>query len=310
MRASRWDVNRRELILAGAAGVASAALGTAAAATLPHRFAHGAFEIMVVSDGHLVLPASFLAPDAPAAERQAALAVAGQSGAQISSPTNCTLIRAGSDLILVDAGSGSHFMPTAGKLAENLEAAGIAREQIKTVVFTHGHPDHLWGLVDDLDDLTFPKASTVVAAPEWDFWTGDDAPRGLPAERVGFVTGARRNFARLKDKVRMVKPGDDIITGIRVIETHGHTQGHVSLEIAGGDGLIVVGDALTHPVISFQYPQWRPAADHEPERAGATRKRLLDRLATDKTRLIGFHLPYPGVGTVERKDGAYRFVPA
>jgi len=34
-----------------------------------------------------------------------------------------------------------------------------------------------------------------------------------------------------------------------------------------------------------------------------------DRLAADRSKLIGFHLPYPGVGTVERMDGAYRFVP-
>jgi hypothetical protein len=45
-----------------------------------------------------------------------------------------------------------------------------------------------------------------------------------------------------------------------------------------------------------------------PEQAAATRARLLDRLATDRAKLIGFHLPYPGVGIVERKDLAYRFV--
>jgi glyoxylase-like metal-dependent hydrolase (beta-lactamase superfamily II) len=84
----------------------------------------------------------------------------------------------------------------------------------------------------------------------------------------------------------------------------------VSLEVAGADGLLVTGDALTHPIISFQYPQWRTTADHEPDRAGATRAKLLDRLASDRTQLVGFHLPYPGVGRVERKDGAYRFVAA
>jgi glyoxylase-like metal-dependent hydrolase (beta-lactamase superfamily II) len=264
----------------------------------------------VISDGHLVLPTSFLAPDAPAEARAAALAAAGQRGEQFQSPTNVTLIRRGGDLILVDAGSGPNFMPTAGKLVENLEAAGIAADKITMVVFTHGHPDHLWGTVDGLDDLTFPNASYVVAAAEWDFWNGENAARGLPAERIAFVTAARRNYARIKDEVRMVKPGDDIVTGLRVVDTPGHTQGHVSLEVAGGDGLLVTGDALTHPVISFQYPQWRPAADHEPERAMATRAKLLDRLATDRMQLIGFHLPYPGIGRVERKDGAYRFVPA
>jgi glyoxylase-like metal-dependent hydrolase (beta-lactamase superfamily II) len=92
--------------------------------------------------------------------------------------------------------------------------------------------------------------------------------------------------------------------------THrGHTQGHVSLELPAGDELIVGGDALTHPLISFQHPGWKPPTDHLPDQAAATRLTLLDRLATDRCRLIGFHLPYPGIGTVERKDSAYRFVP-
>jgi hypothetical protein len=47
-----------------------------------------------------------------------------------------------------------------------------------------------------------------------------------------------------------------------------------------------------------------------PDQAIATRRKMLDRLATDRSKLIGFHLPYPGVGTVERKDAAYRFVAA
>ena len=65
---------------------------------------------------------------------------------------------------------------------------------------------------------------------------------------------------------------------------------------------------LTHLVISFQHPAWRVAVDHEADRAVSTRLRLLDRLATDKVRLLGAHLPFPGTGFVERKDGAYRFV--
>lgn len=278
------------------------------AAAAPHSFQHGAFELMVVSDGHLLLPTSFLAPEAPQAERAALLKAAGQGGQQFQSPTNVTLIRTASDLILVDMGSGDRFMPTAGKLWDNLQAAGIDKGKITKVVFTHGHPDHLWGTLDELDDLMLPNAACFFPAVEWDFWTGADALRGLPAERAGFVTGARRNLGRIKDKVTMVKPGDDIVTGVRVIATPGHTQGHISLELAGAKGLIVGGDALTHPLIAFQYPGWSNPADHEPERAITTRRRLLDRLAADRSRLIGFHLPYPGVGLVERKDGVYRFV--
>jgi hypothetical protein len=74
--------------------------------------------------------------------------------------------------------------------------------------------------------------------------------------------------------------------------------------------VIVLADALTHPTISFAHPEWKPAADHhDPERAVLTRKRLLERLATDRTQVIGFHLPFPGTGHVERSGTVYRFVP-
>jgi glyoxylase-like metal-dependent hydrolase (beta-lactamase superfamily II) len=301
-------LNRRALLAACATSFAARALPAFAAA--PYSLKHGTFELTIVSDGHLVLPTNFLAPDAPPDEREPLLKAAGQAGEQYNSPTNVTLIRAGSDLILVDMGSGDRFMPTAGKLWDNLREAGIDKGKITKVVFTHGHPDHLWGTVDELDELVTPDATFYVASAEWNFWNGDNAARGLAPERGGFVTGARRNYAAIKEKVKMLKPGDDIATGLRVIDTPGHTQGHVSLELAGGDGLIVGGDALTHPLISFGHPDWRPRADHVPDQAIATRRKLLDRLATDHCRLIGFHLPYPGIGTVERKDSAYRFVPA
>ncbi|HEY6860441.1 MAG TPA: MBL fold metallo-hydrolase [Pseudolabrys sp.] len=301
------NLNRRELLAASAASLVAQTLPALAAT--PFAFTHGAFEVSVVSDGHLVLPTTFLAPEAPSAERETLLKTAGQTGEQYNSPTNVTLIRAGSDLILVDMGSGDRFMPTAGKLWDNLKAAGIDKAKINKVIFTHGHPDHLWGTVDELDDLVMPEATFFVAGAEWDFWHGDNAARGLPTERAGFVTGARRNYAAIKDKVRLVRAGDEIIAGLRIVDTPGHTQGHVSLELAGGDGLIVGGDVLYHPLISFQHPEWKPAADHVPDQAAATRHKLLDRLAADRTKLIGFHLPYPGLGIVERKDNAYRFVP-
>jgi len=299
------NLTRRTLLAGTAASLAARAMPAFAA---PATFKHGDFDVTVVSDGHLVLPVSFLAPDAPAAERAALLKESGMTGEQYQSPTNITLVRKGDELILIDMGSGDRFMPSAGKLWDNLKAAGIDNAKITKVVFTHGHPDHLWGTVDELDDVVLPDARFYVAAAEWDFWQGSDATRGLPAERAGFVTGARRNYAAIKDRVAMVKPGDDIVTGLRVVATPGHTQGHVSLEIAGGDGLIVLGDAITHQLISFRHPEWRTAADHVPDQAAETRRKLLDRLAKDKTKLIGFHLPYPGVGVVERKDGAYRFV--
>ena len=268
--------------------------------------------MQVVSDGHFFLPTTYLLmPDSPAAERQAVLEAARPTNDQFQLPNNVAVIRSQSDLILVDAGTGPRHQPTAGKLASNLAAVGIQPADITMVVLTHAHPDHLWGVLDATDKPIYPKASYVIAAREWDAWfdPGVTLPPAMKERAASIVSGATNHLAHIKDKLRRVNGGDDIVSGVRVVETPGHTSGHISLELSGG-GLFISGDAVTHPIISFQYPSWKVPVDHDANTGVATRVRLLDRLATDKIRLIGAHLPFPGNGFVERKDGSYRFVPA
>jgi glyoxylase-like metal-dependent hydrolase (beta-lactamase superfamily II) len=204
-------------------------------------------------------------------------------------------------------------MRAAGKLLANMEAAGIDKASITKVVFTHAHPDHIWGTLDDFDESpNFPNASYVIAAAEWNFWTSDDAASKLPQDRQNFAPGAKRNLMRIKDRIKTIRPDEDAASGLRAIDTAGHTAGHIAIEITSGrETILVVGDALAHPVIAFAHPDWRPAADHhDADQAVAVRKRLLDRLATDRTPIIGYHLPFPGRGLVERVGSAYRYVQA
>src|SRR6266516_4482943 len=72
------------------------------------------------------------------------------------------------------SGAGGGWQPTAGKLVENLRAAGIDPAKVTKVVFTHAHPDHLWGVADDRGTLRFPNASYFVAGTEWNFWMAED----------------------------------------------------------------------------------------------------------------------------------------
>jgi glyoxylase-like metal-dependent hydrolase (beta-lactamase superfamily II) len=310
-------LSRRDFL----SGVSAAAVAVATGARLSHAWSgglqtvhkSGSLEVLVRSDGHFFLPTDFLiAPDSPPAERQAVLKAVRATDNQLQLPNNVAVIKGRSELILVDAGAGPRHQPTSGKLAENLKAAGIQAAAITSVVLTHAHPDHLWGVLDAGGDPIYPNATYVISARELDVWSDPNLLRTLPPalanERI--VSGASRHLARIKDKIKAVRGGDEIGSGVRVIETPGHTPGHISVELTGGDGLLIGGDALTHPVVSFQYPSWRVSVDHEADRAIATRLRLLDRLATDKVRLLGAHLPFPGTGYVERKDGAYRFVPA
>ena len=108
----------------------------------------------------------------------------------------------------------------------------------------------------------------------------------------------------------MVKDGDDIVTGIRVLDTAGHTPGHISVEVAGGEGLIITGDTMAVPEVYFPHPDWTFGFDADPAMAVTKRTAMLDRAATDKVKMLGYHWTYPGIGFAERDGTAYRFVPA
>src|SRR5579871_2822115 len=62
---------------------------------------------------------------------------------------NSFVVRSSSNVVLIDAGSGTTMGPTCGRLMENLAAAEIKPEDIDTILLTHIHPDHSNGLTDD-----------------------------------------------------------------------------------------------------------------------------------------------------------------
>jgi glyoxylase-like metal-dependent hydrolase (beta-lactamase superfamily II) len=306
----QFAFSRRDLMI-GVASLAAAGLWatTTSAQTAFYNFRHGDFDITVLSDGHLVLPTTIHGLDASREDVERLFKEAGLAPDQVKPATNPVLIRTRSDLILLDTGSGTNFQPTAGKLLDNLAAASIDPKSISKVVFTHAHPDHIWGTLGLGDELNFPNAAYYVSAVEWDFWMDPGLKTKLPEQMHVFVTGAQANLTAVKNIVTMVKPGDDIITGLSVLDSAGHTPGHISLLLAGREGLLIPADAITEPAVYFPHPEWRFAYDMDSNVAVANRKKLLDRAATDKMKMLGFHWPYPGLGFAERKGTAYRYVP-
>lgn len=280
------------------------------AAIAPFRRKVGMIEIMVLSDGTLEAPLSFVLPETAPDEAARLLSAHSLSPTGAPSQTNVTLVKAAEEIILIDAGSGSNFQPTAGKLGEALETAGIDPASVTKVVFTHAHADHLWGAIDDFDEERFPKASYVISSAEWDFWTDPNTLAAVPDWLKGMAQAAARILKRLEGRMERRGPGEAVARGLSYVETAGHTPGHVSVLVeSGGERLLVGGDVLTHPAISFARPAWRIGSDHDRDRAVRTRKRLLDQLVSDRLPLVGFHLSWPGHGMVERSGSAYRFVP-
>lgn len=308
MRPVPFTVPRRSF-LAGAAALAAAGTTIAgrAVAVPPRRFGHGKFQIDVFSDGFITLPDTVIAPDANAAERADIIRRLGGREGSADIPVNIPLIRTSEALILVDTGSGDKFQPTAGRLRDNLLAAGVAPESVTHVVLTHAHPDHAGGILRPDGTLTFPNAAYHVAAAEWDFWVEQDPAARYPG-LSGFVPGARRDLGAVAGRLVRLRDGDELVSGIRVLDTPGHTPGHISLELAGDDGLLITGDAITNVVASFEHPRWRFGFDTDQDQGIATRSRLIERAAAEKLRMLGYHWTSPGFAITERHGAAYRCV--
>ena len=268
-------------------------------------------KVDVLSDGNLRLPVSMLMSGAPQDEVKAFFDKHKLSMENLEPSCNLTLVRDGERVILFDAGSGTNFMPSAGKVTEALDAIGLDVSDITHVVFTHAHPDHLWGLLDDFDDPLFSEAEYFISKAEWDYWLNPQTITDIGEARQSFAAGAKRNLEAIEDQITRFDFEAEILPGIRAINTAGHTPGHASFEIrSGSQSVVVVGDVLTNPLYSFEKPHWASGSDQDQQMGIAARKSLLDQLHTDKMAMIGFHIPYPGIGRVEKVDNAYKFVAA
>lgn len=313
---AKSHMTRRRLMVGAAAVAAGARLGAPPASgqgsSTPHAIKVGDIEITVFSDGVFTQPLSVMLPSRPESEVEALYKQHQSVFAGLEAQVNVTLIRSGSQLILVDAGGGPDFLPTLGRLNDRLDAAGVKLEAIIKVVFTHAHGDHFWGVIDPLGGGTlFEKAQHIMTGAERDFWLRPDV-EGLVGEPFrSMAAGTHRHLKSIADRIQVASPGQEIAPGIALVDTAGHSPGHVSVHVrSGGEQLLIGGDALIQSVISFAAPDWRWGPDMDADRAITTRKFLLDRLSGEKIALLGYHLPWPGIGRAERRGTAYRFVPA
>jgi glyoxylase-like metal-dependent hydrolase (beta-lactamase superfamily II) len=274
----------------------------------PFTFKQGAYDVSVVSDGTLLLPLNLIDSAGKPDDLKMLLGAMVQ-GENVQFEASPLLLKSATDTILIDTGSGQGFQPTAGKIADSLKAAGTDPASITKVIFTHAHPDHLWGTTGADGKSPYVNASFHMAEAEYNFWATPDLASKMPKAMEGMIKGTAAQLTAIKDKISMFKPGTEVLPGINVLDTGGHTPGHVSFELAGGDGLIVVGDAFPNPNVFFAHPDWKFAFDADHDKATTTRKTILDMASLGKKKLMGYHWPYPGIGMAEKKDGGYVYVP-
>lgn len=171
--------------------------------------------------------------------------------------------------ILIDTGLGNKLtekqqaifrVTRPWSVVEDLRALGLDREDIQYVLLTHGDFDHAGGVVMENGgkrELTFPRAKHVVQKKEW----YDISHPGSRAAHTYFA----ENFAGLKlsGMLTVVDGNRQIVEGVAVRHTGGHTRGHQIVEITGSTGCAVhLGDVL--PTHTHSNPLWIMAYDNFP----------------------------------------------
>ncbi|WP_308915209.1 MBL fold metallo-hydrolase [Jannaschia sp. LMIT008] len=296
------DLTRRAALTAAAAMPAAAALAPAAARADGHdgpapqfrSFAIGDMDVSVLLAGQSVREGDM--------QEIFGMNVEADRFADVSReafiPTDAalfvfqpTVVRTGGDVILFDTGLN------ADGITNVLEAAGVAPGDVTHLVITHMHGDHIGGLTRD-GSPTFANAQHITGEVEMNAWAEN------PNEQFTNVV------APLRDQFELIADGAEIAPGVTATAMFGHTPGHMGYRLSSGDDqLILAADMTNHYVWSLAHPDWEVRFDMDKEAAAATRRRILDMVATDRIPMVGYHMPHPGVGFVEANGDGFRWVP-
>ena len=196
-------MNRRRM-LASAAALAAAPMMTtqfsspvsAAAPKLGasqpthYRFMLGAFEITMILDADVFIDGPYPLIGANGTEADVRKLMRDSLLPETKYQPGFTpmVVNTGEQLILFDTGNGAEgFVPRphGGWLVDQLAPAGFSPEQFDLVVLSHGHPDHIGGLLEGGKPL-FPNARYAIGDVEYDFWSPE-----------GKLTGDLEKFASL-----------------------------------------------------------------------------------------------------------------
>jgi glyoxylase-like metal-dependent hydrolase (beta-lactamase superfamily II) len=272
-------------------------------------FKLGSFRVLVVRDGMRAsgAPNETFGTNQPADAVGTLLKENFLPADQFVNSFSPTLVDTGSEVVLFDTGMGEGGREAGmGRLAEGLKAAGYTPDQVSVVVLTHMHGDHIGGLMEG-GKPAFPNARYVTGRTEYNFWVNPER-MGTQAEQGH--QGVLAKVQPLAEKLTFIEDGAEVVPGITGIDAFGHSPGHMIFRVESeGKALILTADTANHYVLSLQRPDWEVRFDMDKAQAAATRKRVFDMIATDRLAFIGYHMPFPAAGFVEKGGEGYRFVP-
>jgi glyoxylase-like metal-dependent hydrolase (beta-lactamase superfamily II) len=222
---------------------------------------------------------------------------------------NCLLVETPAGRVLVETGIGERLDDKASLMRgvegrPILDAMRVARFDPQTVDFvalSHLHFDHAGGLLDGEGRRAFARARIVAQRAEWQIAL-DDNPRVAASYDQADLRLVQR-FA----EADTVDGERELIPGVTVIATGGHTAGHQAVVIRGRAGTVgFFGDLCMRPWSAE--PTWLPSFDDFPLRSVEVKRDLFSRAVDDGWRVALSHEPIRPIGRLEREGVGFRYV--
>jgi len=180
----------------------------------------------------------------------------------------CPLIMRGGAAVLVDTGIGNRlsdverktFDHGEGWLPEGLHALGMEPGDVTHVVLSHLHFDHCGGVVrrrpSDALEAAFPRARILVQRREFELARHSGNERLRAAYRH-----TEECLAPLGRALELLEGDTELMSGLDIRVTGGHTPGHQIVTAGADDGGCFVHLADIVPTRSHMKGPWNQAYD-------------------------------------------------
>lgn len=231
------------------------------------------------------------------------------------------VVRTGRYTIVVDTCCGNdknrpgreQFNTGKADFLGGLAAHGVKPEDVTHVMCTHLHWDHVgWNtrLVNGQWVPTFPNAKVIMAKREYDYWDAVYAKEKAAGKIESIhALGFEDSVLPLKKAEKAVLVADDyeLDKGIWLEPCHGHSAGHVVINMtSGGTRAAFIGDIIHHPM-QLLFPDLSCRADLDMDLSRTSRRALIEKHADTGTIILPQHFATPSCGRIRRDGNAFAF---